>query len=65
MKGGVGCFLVFVVLALVTLAFGGSVHLDLGGVVLLFVIGGVIGLAVNWIYQKGKRDADFEDDEEV
>ena len=49
-KGGIGCLVGFVVLAV---AVGGSVHLNLGG---------VLGLIVNWIYQKGRRDA--EDDDE-
>lgn len=57
LKGGVGCFIVFAVLALLALMLGGSVHIDLGGIVLLFVIGGVIGLIVLVIYNKGKKDA--------
>ncbi|MEO5916967.1 MAG: hypothetical protein ABIS50_22250 [Luteolibacter sp.] len=56
-KGGVGCFVVFVVAAVLVLICGGSAHLDLGGVVILFVIGGVIGMVANWIYQKGRKDA--------
>lgn len=55
-KGGTGCLLGFVVLALISLLLGGTAHIDIGGAVLLFVIGGVIGLLVNWIYQKGKHD---------
>ena len=51
----------FVVLALLALLFGGSVHLDSGGVLILFLIGGIIGLVVNWIYQKGRRDASDDD----
>ena len=62
-KGGLGCFAVFIVLALLALLFGGSAHLDAGGVVILFVIGGVIGLIVNWIYQKGRRDSESQDDD--
>ncbi|MFC7339060.1 hypothetical protein ACFQY0_17840 [Haloferula chungangensis] len=63
LKGGLGCFALFIVLALLAVLFGGSAHLDFGGVVLLFIIGGIIGLAVNWIYQKGKSDASDEDEE--
>jgi hypothetical protein len=63
LKGGAGCLAVFVVLALLALLFGGSVRLDLGGVMILFLIGGLIGLGVNWIYQKGKRDASGDDEE--
>ena len=62
LKGGAGCFAIFIALALLALLFGGSAHLDIGGVVMLFVIGGVIGLAVNAIYQKGRRDASDDDD---
>ena len=57
LKGGLGCLIVFAALAVVGLAVGGSVHIDIGGVILLFVIGGVIGLIVVVIYNKGKRDA--------
>jgi hypothetical protein len=62
LKGGAGCFVVFIVLALLALLMGGSVRMNLGGVVLLFLIGGLIGLAVNWVYQKGRRDSSNEDD---
>jgi hypothetical protein len=61
-KGGAGCFVAFLVVALLVVIFGGSAHLDLGGVVILFLIGGIIGLIANWIYQKGKRDAGDDDD---
>ena len=40
---------------MIAVAFGGTAHLDLGGVVILFVIGGLIGLVVNAIYKKGKK----------
>jgi hypothetical protein len=56
MKGGLGCLVVFAVLAILAVLFGGSAHIDLGGFVILLVIGGLIGLLVNWIYQKGRRD---------
>ena len=57
LKGGVGCFIIFAVLALVALMIGGSVHIDIFGAILLFVIGGVIGLVILAIYNKGKKDA--------
>lgn len=60
-KGGVGCFAAFIVLALLALLFGGSAHLDIGGVIILFLLGGIIGLVVNWIYQKGRHDASDDD----
>lgn len=62
-KGGAGCFGLFVVLAVIALAVGGSVRADGLGIVLLIVIGGVIGMGVNWIYRKGRRDAERGPDE--
>ena len=56
-KGGVGCILAFLVIGAFFVLFGGYMYLDLGGVLLLFVIGGVIGLIVNAIYRKGASDA--------
>ncbi len=61
LKGGAGCFVVFIVLGIFAVIFGGTVHLDAGGFIVLLVIGGLIGLAVNWIYQKGRRDADHDE----
>ncbi len=61
MKGGAGCLVAFIVVGILVVIVGGSVRLDPVGVVFLLIIGGVIGLVVNWIYQKGRRDAD--DDE--
>jgi hypothetical protein len=55
-KGGCGCLVAFAAIAVLALLFGGSAHIDLGGLVILLVIGGLIGLLVNWIYQKGRRD---------
>lgn len=55
-KGSVGCLVLFVVIALLAVMLGGSAHLDAGGFILLIVIGGVIGLIVNAVYQKGRRD---------
>ena len=63
LKGGAGCLGLFVVLALLSVLFGGSAHADFGGVLILFLIGGIVGLGVNWIYQKGKHDASDEDEE--
>ena len=63
LKGGAGCLVAFIALALLALLFGGSAHLDFFGVLILFLIGGSIGLVVNWIYQKGKRDASGNDED--
>jgi len=57
-KGGCGCLVAFAVLALLAVLIGGNAHIDIGGAILLFVIGGVIGLIVLAIYSKGRRDAD-------
>ena len=62
-KGSVGCVVLFFVLAFLAVIFGGQAHIDVGGFILLIVIGGIIGLIVNAIYQKGKRDAGGWDDE--
>ncbi|MHC4399480.1 MAG: hypothetical protein ACYTG0_07360 [Planctomycetota bacterium] len=55
-KGGLGCLGAFFVIGLVFVLVGGSMHIDIGGAVLLFVIGGVIGLIVLAIYSKGVRE---------
>ena len=55
-KGGCGCLIAFAVVALFAVLIGGSFHIDIGGAVLLFVIGGLVGLVVLWIYNNGKRD---------
>ena len=56
-KGGLGCLAAFAVVAVLAIMFGGSAHINLGGAVLLFVIGGLIGLVVLAVYNKGRRDA--------
>ena len=33
---------------------GGSMQIDAGGAICLFVCGGLIGLLVLWIYNKGR-----------
>jgi hypothetical protein len=57
-KGGIGCLLLFAVFALLSLVFGGSVHADIGGILMLFVIGGVLGLIVRAIYNRGRKDSE-------
>lgn len=56
-KGGFGCLLAFAAVALIAMVLGGRAHLDIGGALCLFVVGGLIGLAVLAIYNQGKRDA--------
>ena len=60
-KGGCGCLIAFAALGLLALLFGGNVNIDLGGVVFLFVIGGIAGLIVLAIYSKGKKDAGHDE----
>lgn len=53
-KGGCGCLIAFFVIGLFFVAIGGSMHIDIGGAIMLFVIGGGIGLAVLTVYNKGR-----------
>jgi len=55
-KGGCGCLLAFLAIGMALVLFGGHMHIDPGGAILLFVIGGVIGLIVLAIYNKGVRE---------
>ena len=55
-KGGCGCLIAFAVFAGVALLLGGNARIDIGGAIILFVMGGLLGLLVLWIYNKGKRD---------
>lgn len=55
LKGGCGCFVAFLVIGLFLVMIGGSMHIDIGGAIMLFVIGGIVGLVVLAIYKKGKN----------
>lgn len=55
-KGGFGCLGVFAAFAGIALLLGGTVNIDVGGAILLFVIGGLLGLLTLWIYNKGRHD---------
>ncbi len=55
-KGGCGCLLAFLVLGLFFVIIGGHMHIDIGGAVCLFAIGGIIGLVVLAIYNRGARE---------
>ena len=54
-KGGCGCLIGFLLIGLFFVLIGGRMHIDIGGAVALFVIGGIIGLVVLAIYNKGGR----------
>jgi len=56
-KGGFGCLLVFLAIGLIFVFLGGNMHINAGGAILLFVIGGVIGLVILAVYRSGQRDA--------
>ena len=53
-KGGCGCLIVFAVIGLLCVLIGGNVHIDIGGAIMLFVIGGVLGLVYVAIHNKGR-----------
>lgn len=57
MKGGLGCLLIFAVTAVVILIAGGEAHADVGGILFIFVIGGIVGLLILSIYKRGWRAA--------
>lgn len=56
-KGGAGCLGLFLALAVLAVATGGRVMIDLVGVIFLFVLGGLVGLLVLYIYRRGQRSA--------
>lgn len=55
-KGGLWALGIFLVLAFLALILGGTAHADFGGMVILFVLGGCIGLIVRLIYKSGRED---------
>ena len=66
MKGGCGCLAAFLVVGLLFVMCGGSMRIDIGGAIMLFVIGGILGLIVYAIfnkgYRRGREDARWPDD---
>ena len=56
-KGGCGCLVIFAILVFIAVSLGGHAHANVGGLILLFIIGGVIGLIIYSIYNKGRKDA--------
>jgi hypothetical protein len=55
-KGGLGCLGAFLVIGFIAVVLGGRVRINLGGAICLFVCGGLIGLLVFSIYNKGRND---------
>jgi hypothetical protein len=52
-KGAFGCLLAFLAIGLAFVLLGGHMHINLGGAICLFVVGGAIGLIVLAFYNKG------------
>jgi hypothetical protein len=48
--------LVFAALGFLAILVGGHVRVSLGGLVFLFLVGGVIGLVMFAAYKRGRRD---------
>ncbi len=55
LEGGFGCLSAALVLGLFTMVVGGTMHYDVSGLILLFFIGGLIGLIAVSIYNKKRR----------
>ena len=55
--GGVTLLAAFAIIALVILLVGGFVFATLGGLALLFLVGGLVALVVRFIFSKGGNDA--------
>jgi hypothetical protein len=53
--GSLGCLGAFILFAAIAVVLGGSAYIDIGGFIILVVIGGLIGLLVNFIYNKGRQ----------
>ena len=51
--GGCGCVLLFAIFAALAVLLGGHAHADIVGLLFLFVVGGILGLLIRWIYKKG------------
>ena len=54
-KGGCGCLIAFFVIGLFMVLIGGHMRIDIGGAILLFVIGGGLGLIYRSVYNKGRN----------
>jgi hypothetical protein len=55
LEGGFGCLCAALVLGLFSVVVGGTLHFDVSGLILLFIIGGVMGLIAVSIYNKSRR----------
>lgn len=55
-KGGFGCLLLFLAVGFLAVIFGGRLRIDIFGVLLLLIIGGIFGLIIRAVYNRGRRD---------
>jgi hypothetical protein len=60
LKGGGGCLAAFFAIGFLCVLLGGTMHIDLGGLLCLFVFGGIIGLVVFGIYRRGFQAGEQE-----
>ena len=56
-KGGIAALVCFGFFAALAIGFGGRAHADAGGLLMLFLLGGAVGLIVRAIYRHGWRKA--------
>jgi hypothetical protein len=56
--GGIALLAVFCIIALVILLVGGFVFATLGGLAVLFLVGGLVALVVRFIFPKGGKDSE-------
>lgn len=54
-KGGCGCLIAFLTIGFFFVLIGGRMYIDIGGAIMLFVLGGVMGLVTLAIFNKGKN----------
>jgi hypothetical protein len=54
-KGGCGCVVGFLVFGILTVPLGAQMHINIGGVILLFIIGEILGLIYVAIYNQGRN----------
>ena len=54
-RGGLVALIAFLLLAVFTVLIGGSVRMNLGGVLVVFILGGCGGLLVRYVFMKGYR----------
>ena len=62
-KGGCGCLLLFFALGFLAVIFGGRAHIDLGGIIILFVIGGIIALTWRAVFGKKENAREMSSEE--